>query len=60
MVFEIFKMHSCQILLALYNFITFSQCPKKDMNKIKEELLMQIMEISIQLEDVGISLKTLN
>ena len=40
--------------------MTFSQCPKKDMNKIKEELLMQIMEISIQLEDVGISLKTLN
>ena len=30
------------------------------MDKIKEELLMQIMEISIQLEDVGISLKTLN
>ena len=30
------------------------------MNKIKEELLTLIMNISIQLEDVGISLKALN
>ena len=29
------------------------------MNKIKEELLTQIMNISIPLEDVGISLKAL-
>ena len=32
----------------------------KHMNKIKEELLTQIMNISIQLQDVRIKLKALN
>ena len=41
------------------HFITRSQCLAQNMNKIKE-LLTQITNRSIQLEDVGISLKALN
>ena len=41
------------------HFIARSQCQTQKY-KTKEELLTQIMCISVQLEDVGISLKTLN
>ena len=42
------------------HFITHSQCPTQKYEQIKEENLTQIMNISMQLEDVGLNLKALN